>query len=486
VRLTNLLYIMDDEHNPKALGCAGHPLVKTPNLDRVAQRGVRFRYAYSSSPLCVPARGCIATGLPVHQNGCWDNAIAYDGRIPSWGHRLQENGHRSVSIGKLHYTNETDSTGFDEQHIPMHIFDGGDLHGSVRDELPVRYQSKNLAAHIGRGETEYSDYDRKIASLAQNWLTREAPKHGSKPWVLFVSFICPHYPLVAPPEYYDMYPVERIPLPKRRIDYGAPKHPWWQAFDGSYVFDRYFPSDHERRVAIAAYYGLCSFVDNNVGKLLKTLEDSGLAGNTRVIFTSDHGDNLGSRGMWGKSTMYEESAGIPMFLMGPDVPAGRTVQTPVTLVDLYPTILDCTGVAPNADDRKRPGRSMLRIAAEKDDPDRLVMSEYHGAGARTGSFMLRRGRFKYIHYVGYAPELYDLDTDPEELYDLGTRVEFASVVKEFEKTLRSMLDPEDVDRRAKRDQAALVARHGGREAVLSKGGVNHTPAPGNDPIYIAN
>ena len=307
---TNVLIIMDDEHNRRMLGCYGHPVVKTPNLDRLASRGTRFSNAYTNSPICVPARACLATGQYIHQTGYWDNAIAYDGRVPSWHHRLQENGHRIVSIGKLHYPDEQSPTGIDEQIIPMHIECGvGDLYGSVREPLPVRYQSRDLARRIGPGASTYIDYDRRIAQLSSTWLRDKARHQGSKPWVLFCSFISPHSPLVCPPEYYEMYPPERITLPKMRPT--SFSHPWWDAFNRCYIFDESFADNQQRKIAIASYFGLCSFADHNVGLILDALKAAGLEQTTRVLFFSDHGTNLGARALWGKSSMYEESAGIP-------------------------------------------------------------------------------------------------------------------------------------------------------------------------------
>jgi choline-sulfatase len=205
-RATNLLFIMSDEHQARALGCAGHPLVKTPNLDRLANRGTRFTGAYTNSSICVPARAAFATGRYVHDIGYWCNAHPYDGRVPGWGHRLQETGHPVLSIGKLHYRDEADPTGFDTQVVPMYVVKGvGDVFGAVRDRLPERRRSRRLAEEIGPGESGYTRYDRQIRDEACRWLSEEAPNQD-KPWVLFVSFVCPHFPLIAPPEFYALYP----------------------------------------------------------------------------------------------------------------------------------------------------------------------------------------------------------------------------------------------------------------------------------------
>ena len=471
----NLLFIMSDEHSASALGAAGHPFVRTPNLDALAARGTRYDNAYTPSPICVPARASFATGRHVHELGCWDNAHPYTGQVEGWGHALQRAGCRVLSIGKLHYRDEADPTGFDTQVRPMHIVGGkGDVFGSIKDPMAIRFGGHRFAGEIGPGESGYTRYDREIAAAAERWLTETAPGIGpERPWVLFVSFVCPHFPLIAPEDFYAFYDPARMPLPKdhRR----RPRHPWVEAHARVQPYDDFF-NDGTRRVAIASYYGLCSFLDDNIGRVLGALDRSGLAGRTRVIYTSDHGENLGARGLWGKSNMYEESAAVPLILAGPDVGAGLVSRTPVSLIDAHPTILECAGLPVEAD---VPGRSLWGLG---EDYDRAVFSEYHAAGAIAGCFMLRRGRWKLIHYVGFDPELFDLDADPEERTDLaGAEPE---VVAELMEALRSVCDPEAVDARAKSAQAALVDSHGGRDAVLRAGAFSGTPAPGDKPVFV--
>lgn len=482
----NLLVLMDDEHNKKMLGCYGHPVVKTPNLDRLAARGTRFTNAYTNSPICVPARAAFATGRYVHQTGYWDNAIAYDGKVPSWGHLLQAHGHPVVSIGKLHYTDESADTGFDRQILPMHIEGGvGDLHGLLRDPLPVRYQSRDMATRIGPGDTSYTDYDRKIADEACHWLQTQGDRPHAKPWVLFTSFISPHSPLVAPQAYYDLYPPESITLPKKRP--AGFQHPWWDALNACYIFDASFADDHQRRIAIASYYALCTYIDHQIGRVLDTLEATGLARNTRVIFLSDHGDNMGARGLWGKSNMYEESAGIPMIAAGPGIGVGACCDTAVSHVDFWPTILQAVGVPAQAQaTQTHPGRSLfesIRIP-EAEARQRVVLSEYHAAGSVSACYMVRQGDWKYIHYTGFRPELFNLREDPEELLDRAGDPACADVLRALEGELRQRLDPDVADRQAKAAQAVLIAQHGGYDAIARRGGSSYTPAPGEDVQLI--
>ena len=281
---SNLLFILSDEHNKKVLGCAGHPMVKTPNLDALAARGTRFTSAYTNCPICVPARASFATGRYVHQTRCWDNAIAYTGQPAAWGHRLMEQGHRVASIGKLHYkASDARANGFDEEILPLHIVSGlGDLLGLIRDELPRRTGSLKLGPEAGPGESEYTKYDRAIAEETAKWLRQAATRPGGKPWALYVGFVSPHFPLIAPQAFYDLYPPHRVPWPALYDAAERPRHPFLDAMRKCLCFDEAFDAPMVRR-AIAAYFGLTSFLDDNVGKILRVLEATGLAGNTRVV-----------------------------------------------------------------------------------------------------------------------------------------------------------------------------------------------------------
>jgi len=166
-----------------------------------------------------------------------------------------------------------------------------------------------------------------------------------------------------------------------------------------------------------------------------------------------------------------------MILSGKDVPAGKVCHTNVNLVDLYPTFLEGLGVSPTATEQALPGRSLFALAAARDDDDRFGFSEYHALGSPSAAYMLTRGRYKYHHYVGYRPELFDLSADPDELHDLAAEPSMQPVLQAFERELSARLDPEAVDRRAKDDQNAIVARLGGPEAVRTLGNQGSTATP---------
>ena len=478
----NLLFILSDEHNKRVTGCYGHPVISTPNLDALAQRGTRFTSAYTNCPICVPARASFATGRYVHQVRCWDNAIAYDGQAPAWGHRLMEQGHHVASIGKLHYkASAPAANGFDEEILPLHIVNGvGDLLGLIRDELPRRPGSLRLGPEAGPGESEYTRYDRAIAEEAVKWLETSAPKHHARPWALYVGFVSPHFPLIAPQPFFDLYPDDRIPWPAMYEPGERPRHPFIDAMRKCLCFDEPFDAPMVRR-AIRAYFGLVSFLDDNIGRILRALDQTGLARNTRVVYSSDHGDNLGARGLWGKSTMYEESAGIPMIMAGPDVPAGAC-DTPVTLADGFPTFVHALGARPDPRDRGLPGVSLLDIARGA-VPRRTILSEYHAAGAITASYMIRHGQYKYVHYVGMPPMLFDLAADPLERNDLGRSPAFAAVRAECESRLRQVVDPESIDQLARSDQRAHIEKHGGKDTILKQGTFRYSPPPGAKAAY---
>jgi choline-sulfatase len=479
----NMVFIMSDEHNKRVLGVSGHKMIRTPHLDRLARSGVRFTDAYCPSPICVPSRASFQTGRYVHDIRFWDNAIAYDGSVPSWAHRLRAAGHRAESIGKLHYRSAEDDNGFSQEHMPLHIVDCiGDPLGMLRDPPPRRVAALRLAAGAGRGNSNYQDYDDRIAMAAEDWLRARARHRDPKPWALFVSFVCPHFPLVARPEWFDLYPESEVPWPAMYDEAERPRHPYLEAIRKSQVYHEGFDDPAKVRRAIAAYFGMVSFVDQNVGRLLAALEATGLSKDTWVVYTSDHGDNLGARGLWGKSNMYEESAAVPMTLAGPGVPQGVVCSEPVSLIDAFPTIVDCVGLAPHPDDRDLPGAPLLDFVAGR-APRRTLLSEYHAAGAATGVFMIRRGTFKYVHYVGMPPQLFDLAADPQERRDLGRESGYQGLVADCEKALRAIVDPEAVDRQARADQAARIAALGGREAVLARGSFGHSPVPGTKPVY---
>jgi choline-sulfatase len=476
----HVLIIMSDEHDPRHMGCSGSAIVATPNIDALAARGVRFSSAYTPSPICVPARAAFATGRRVHQTRHWDNAMPYSGQTEGWGHALQRHGIRVESVGKLHYRSAEDPVGFDVEHLPVHVAGGhGMVWASIRDPYVVgRVGPRMLGERIGRGDSPYTQYDDAVTTRTVQWL-HEAAKRPDESFVLYAGLVAPHFPLLAPARFFDIYANASLPEPKLHPSTGYQRHPWVQAYADFERNEENFQDANERRAAFAAYYGLCSWLDHNVGRILDALLVSDLARDTLVIYTSDHGDNLGARGLWGKSTLYQESVSVPMVMAGPGVAPG-VCHTPVDLLDLFPTVLQAAGVDPEPELGDRPGRSLLKVAAAPDELDREVFSEYHAAGSNTAGFMLRKGRWKYHHYVGMRPELFDLVTDPQELDDRAADPACADALRTMEAALRRICNPEAIDALAKADQQALIVRFGGREAASHIGAKGATPIAANN------
>ena len=478
-RRPNLLFILSDQHARDVAGCYGHPMVQTPHLDALAARGTRFANAYTNSPLCVPARASLATGRYVHDIGHWDNAFPYHGEVTSWHHRVREAGLPMDSIGKLHFRSADDDNGFGREIEPLHVVDGiGDILGCIREDPPVRERFGSFDA-IGPGESTYLAYDERNASNGVDWIRQHAG--DDEPWVLFLSFVLPHPPYIAPPELCDLYPRDRVPLPTqwRREDW--PAHRVLELFRQFFDYTQGFDEEVVRRLA-ATYYGMVTYLDRQIGRVLETLGTCGLEDSTRVVYTTDHGDCLGARGVFGKFTLYEESAAVPMIAAGPGVPAGRIVDTPVSLIDVYPSVLEAVGVERTPAEEELPGESLWSIAAAA-DRDRTVFCEYHALASQSAHFMLRDRQYKYNHYVGEAPQLYNLSTDPREVRDLAADPDHRAVLERFEAQLRELLDPEGVDAQAKADQRARIEAFGGEAAVRRRGSFENSPAPGETPVF---
>ena len=466
-----LLVILSDEHRADAMGCAGHPFVRTPALDRLARRGTRFADAFTPSPICVPARAAFATGQHVHTIGCWDNAMPYTGTPESWGHVLHRHNVQVESVGKLHYRDRADPTGFEQMHIPMMVKDGvGMVFACVRrEEERICVKGRMLGEYIGPGESDYTRYDAAVVARAVQWLADKARGGDARDWCLYVGLVAPHFPLVCPQPFFSRYRAMDLPEPKLLPRNGYTRHLWVEKQNAFMDCEARFRSEDERKDAIAAYWGLCEWMDHNVGRILAALDESGL--DADVIYASDHGDNVGARGLWGKSNMYRESVSVPLIAsvrgMAPGVCA-----TPVSLLDLSVTIPRCFDLQWEG---TRPGRPLHDIAGEPARPEREIISQYHAAGAVSGSYMLKKGKWKYIEYAGFEPELFDLEADPQELENIAAG--HAHIVAGLSAALRRHIVPETAESEAFAAQDRLIERFGGIEAALKIGARGATPPP---------
>ena len=472
----NLLFFMSDNHARSAMGCSGNPLIHTPALDALAARGTRFANAYTASPLCCPARAALATGRFPFQTGFWDNAIVYDGSVPSWMHRLRNAGHDVVSVGKLHFRTSDDDNGFSQELAPMHILNAkGGVSMLLRwsDEEPInRGQWELYLEQSGPGSSHYQEYDAEISRLAMDWLKRHAGRK-TQPWALFVSYVSPHPPFCVPQELLDLYPLDRVPLPPLYRSQERPLHPSLAHLRHIMGFQALDDEASLRRIT-ASYYALVTQLDRQIGAVLEAARELGMLENTRIIYTSDHGEALGAHGLFGKANLLDPGAGVPLLMCGPGVPAGHVATAPVSHVDLYPTIVEGAGLAVDPADGGLLGHSLHHMATRQSP----VFAEYHAAGSRRGAFMLRSGDYKLIHHVDAPPQLFNMVRDPIEAHDLAADPVARDRLDDMQRQLHALCDPQAVDLRARADQRRKADYWGGNAAILKEGLLVYTPPPG--------
>ncbi|MCP3988926.1 MAG: sulfatase-like hydrolase/transferase, partial [Actinomycetia bacterium] len=333
--MPNVLLITSDQHNPFFCGYAGDSLVTTPSLDGLAAAGTTFGAAYTNNPICMPARASLVTGRYGSLIGSYDNGSPYHpDQAASFGHRLRARGHPAITFGKLHFAPDGDS-GFD-MRLPLQAKKAyaAAIHGWARGYAPPTSLMTQHALDAQPGPSEYELYDRHTTSTACRWLVDDAPV--DRPWAVHVSFAYPHYPFRAPT---GMLPAEHleVPLPPAWQREDWPRNAELDTHRHLMGYDERPLTEDELRQLRWIYAGMVNFVDEQIGRVLYALEASGQADDTIVIYTSDHGDMLGSHGFLMKSVMYDASARVPMVIRGPGVDPDRVCDTAVSLVDVFPT-----------------------------------------------------------------------------------------------------------------------------------------------------
>lgn len=472
----NILLICSDQHSIFQTGCYGNGKVITPNIDELARTGTRFEWAYSNNPICVPARACMATGQYSHCIGSYDNATPYTGQVKSFGHRLEENHVTVTTIGKLHYRKTEDDTGFKDQRIPLHIKNGiGDIYGLLRDGKSNKIEIHENLCKAGCAYGEYQNYDKNITKEALNYLDGKGDAQDA--WMLYVGYTFPHPPFFAPEDTWKLYEDIMLPMPRQYKKDEIPKHEMYHINRSYYGYDIDM-NDEQIQSAVRAYYAMCTFLDIQIGKVIKKLEELKLRDDTIIIYTSDHGEMLGEHGIWGKNCMFEQSVRIPMIFSGEGIPRNRVNQTLVSLVDIYPTLLDLAGVSLNEEEKQYPGKSLTGIMEREEREDRKIFSEYHATGSLSAEYMLRFSNYKYIYYVGMPPQLFDLKKDPYELKDLAGDAEYKDILQMMDAELKDIIDPEQLNQYVKQEQEKMLDLYGGRENVLNNWKpIIYSPAP---------
>lgn len=422
----NILVIMADQLTALALGCYGNPTVKSPHIDKLAAEGVQFDSAYSSSPLCTPARYAFMTGQNISQCGGYDNAAYMPSTMPTFAHYLRMMGYRTCLSGKMHFVGSDQLHGFEERvTTDVYPADFGWMPDWTNPDERIDLWYHNMSSIKQAGVASITNqlaYDDEVGTQAIRAIYDHARSEDERPLCLVTSFIHPHDPYATRQQYWDLYDDVEIPLPTVARPDQQDAHN--KRLEKVIALDAVDVSDDEIRNARRAYYGNVSYVDEWVGRLRDTLEECGLSENTTIIFTSDHGDMLGEFGLWYKMTFREWSCRIPMIVHNPQQFTARNIEQPVAQVDVLPTLLDLAHTLTGSDipDAIDPlsGRSLVPLCQgdNSQDPDSCV-SEYLAEGTGAPMLMIRRSKYKYICCMTDPDQLFDLNADPNELNNLA-------------------------------------------------------------------
>jgi choline-sulfatase len=420
----NILFIMADQLAARYLGAYGHKIVKTPNLSRLASEGVVFENCYSTSPLCSPARATVMNGLLPSRTGVYDNAAEFPSAIPTWAHHLRLHGYQTCLSGKMHFVGPDQLHGL-EDRLTTDIYPadfGWTPDWRLRQErIDWWYHNMTSVLQPGMAEiTNQLEYDDDVCFQAKRKLYDYARFTPEKPFALMVSFTHPHDPYAARQKFWDLYKDDEIDLPAvpkmARAELDAHSQ---RLYDVS-AMDDYVVTQADLRAARHGYYANISYVDDLVGQLVDTLKALGQYENTVIVFTSDHGDFLGERGLWYKMSYLEPSAHVPLIIWHPATMKARRVAEPCSLADIMPTLSAIGGVETLA--RLVDGRSLLPLLhGAKEDPQATAWGEYLAEGTVSPMYMLRRGPWKFIHAPTDPDQLFNLVDDPNELNNLADK-----------------------------------------------------------------
>lgn len=462
----NLLFLFSDQHSRRIAGCYGDRTGATANLDRLAQEGVVFDNAYCPSPLCVPSRMSMLTGLYPYEQECWTNDDYLRSDATTWLHAAGAAGYRPVLAGRLHSMGPDQLHGYAERMVGDHSPNWG---GVPRHDLGVLDKAndpwRESLDRSGIGQSAYQVKDTETAAAACDYLRSFAQgRRGgeTQPFCLTVGFLLPHPPYVAWREDYERFD-GRVPPPA----YPTPPHTphaweqWWRSNRGIERVD-----DEALRRARTAYYALVYRLDTMIGELLRCLDDEGLADDTLVVYTTDHGDQLGERGLWWKHTLYEESVRVPLIARWPGrLPSGERRAHVADLLDVAATMIDALGGPPLPHGH---GRSLLPVAMDSRAAWRDEIFSEHctdvvpawTGGRATQQRMIRSGNWKLIYSHGDPPQLFDLVSDPDERRDLWGAAAHASIAERLLARVLDGWDPEHVAtriRERRRDKDVIDA-----------------------------
>ncbi|MCP1641219.1 choline-sulfatase [Pseudomonas citronellolis] len=416
----NILFIMADQMAAPLLPLhdAASP-IRMPNLMRLAEQAVVFDSAYCNSPLCAPSRFTLVSGQLPTKIGAWDNAADFAADVPTYAHHLRRLGYRTALSGKMHFCGPDQLHGYEER-LTSDIYPA-DYGWAVNwDEPEVRPSwYHNMSSVLQAGpcvRTNQLDFDDEVVFKARQYLYDHVREHAEQPFCLTVSMTHPHDPYTIPREYWDLYRDEDIPLPSVELAQHEQDPHSQRLLKVIDLWGKPLPPE-KIRDARRAYFGACSYVDAQIGALLRTLEECDQAENTLVVFSGDHGDMLGERGLWYKMHWFEMAARVPMLIHAPGRFAARHVAESVSTLDLLPTLVELAGGELPAD-LELDGRSLLPHLQGQGGHDEVI-GEYTAEGTLSPLMMIRRGDYKFVYSEQDPCLLYDLKNDPRELENLA-------------------------------------------------------------------
>lgn len=422
----NIVLIESDSMDGRVMGCAGHPAAYTPNMDAIATRGVLFNNAYCNSPQCCPSRASMRSGRHNHQIEAWNNAKGLEDDSSTFQVRLRKGGYRAPAFGKVDFLSG--------RHSLSARINAWTRAADIRVPHKKRPWSTVNEENVKRSHRDWKTIDQTV-----DWLKQNACK-SDQPFLLYCGTNIPHPEFRTSKYWYEKINPAKVTLPP----YEKKLHPVMEYM--SITKNTYGKFSREEILEIRrTYFAMVAETDAMVGEIMRTIDELGLTNSTWFIYTSDHGEMNMEHRQQLKNAMYEGSVRVPLIIAGPGVKNGLVVDDPVSLIDIYPTLMDMAGLDhPDWLD----GHSLMPLMkGEPSDRPDWVLSQYHSNMANTGIFMLRRGPWKYIAYAGYDPQLFNLKTDPDELTDLaGTR---RDVVRDMDAKLRQLVDYEAVDAKAK-------------------------------------
>ncbi len=433
----NILVVMADQLAPHFTGAYGNRTVKTPHMDALAARGMRFDAAYCNSPLCAPSRFSFMSGQLVSKIGAYDNASEFRASTPTFAHYLKKLGYRTCLSGKMHFVGPDQKHGF-EDRVTTDVYPS-DFAWTPNWEAHDRridkwYHNMQTVKESGMAQATFQiDYDDEVGFAARRWLfdaARDKAQGKDAPFALVASFIHPHDPYVARPEWWDLYEDQDIELPAHVPPLEDLDPFSRRVMDGIEASSTPLNQEEVRR-ARRAYLANVSYFDSKIGQLVQTLEETGQIDNTIIIITSDHGDMLGERGLWYKMNFFEHAARVPLIMAGPGIASG-TAKNACSLVDLLPTMIEIAGGNDSVLGEPIDGRSLMPLARGENDPIDEAIGEYCAEMTPWPVFMIRRGSLKFIHCEVDPPMLFDVDADPLETNNLATDPKFAETLKAFQ------------------------------------------------------